>query len=96
MARGVRDTARTDWGVATTGVAGPSGGSPETPVGDGVHRRRRRRSRGTNESGLTVSRYEDDGTRREIKSAIATEASATWRPPYWSSKLFRCVRTVTP
>ena len=33
MAQRVRDIAQTDWAVATTGVAGPSGGSPTTPVG---------------------------------------------------------------
>lgn len=33
MARGVRDVADVTWGVATTGVAGPTGGSEETPVG---------------------------------------------------------------
>jgi len=33
MAQGVRRTAGTAYGLATTGVAGPSGGTPETPVG---------------------------------------------------------------
>jgi nicotinamide-nucleotide amidase len=33
MAQRVRDIAQTDWAVATTGVAGPSGGSTATPVG---------------------------------------------------------------
>ena len=33
MARGVRERLHADIGVGTTGVAGPSGGSPECPVG---------------------------------------------------------------
>ena len=33
MARGVRDLMEADYGVATTGVAGPSGGTDENPVG---------------------------------------------------------------
>lgn len=33
MARGVRDLMESDFGVATTGVAGPGGGSEENPVG---------------------------------------------------------------
>lgn len=33
MAQGVRKVGGADYGVATTGIAGPSGGSPEKPVG---------------------------------------------------------------
>jgi nicotinamide-nucleotide amidase len=33
MARGVRSRLRADVSIATTGIAGPSGGSPEKPVG---------------------------------------------------------------
>lgn len=33
MAQGVLAYSRADWSVAITGIAGPSGGSPEKPVG---------------------------------------------------------------
>ncbi|MCF8360187.1 MAG: competence/damage-inducible protein A [Prolixibacteraceae bacterium] len=33
MAKGVRESLNTTWGIATSGIAGPDGGTPEKPVG---------------------------------------------------------------
>jgi len=74
MAQGVRDTAGTDWGVATTGVAGPTGGSPETPVGTVYIGVARAAPWETGNSGCTVTHYEFDGTRTEVKRKIARQA----------------------
>ena len=74
MARGVRDTANTDWGVATTGVAGPTGGSPETPVGTVYIAVARAAPWETGESDCTVASYEFDGSRTEVKAQIAERA----------------------
>lgn len=74
MARAVRDTAGTDWGVATTGVAGPTGGSPETPVGTVYVAVARAAPWETGESDCTVSTYEFEGSRTEVKAKIARRA----------------------
>ncbi|SHH15877.1 CinA family protein [Halobaculum gomorrense] len=74
MARGVRDTAGVDWGVSTTGIAGPDGGSDQKPVGTVFIGVAFAGEWGAGESGATVERYELDGTRTEIKSQIARRA----------------------
>ena len=74
MAAGVRDTAGVDWGVATTGIAGPGGGSPETPVGTVYIAVSHAAAWGTGDSWCRVERYVFDGSRREIKRRIAEQA----------------------
>lgn len=74
MARGVRDVAGTTWGVATTGIAGPGGGSAEKPVGTVFVGVAYAGEWGSGDSYATVSRHEFDGSRTEIKERIARRA----------------------
>ncbi|MBV0923434.1 CinA family protein [Halomicroarcula limicola] len=74
MARAVRDTAGTDWGVATTGVAGPTGGSPETPVGTVYIAVAHAAPWESGDSDCAVSHYEFEGDRAEVKERIAGRA----------------------
>ncbi|MFB6171312.1 MAG: CinA family protein [Haloarculaceae archaeon] len=74
MARAARDTADATWGLSTTGVAGPAGGTDEKPVGTVFVGVARAAPWGTGESRTEVTRYEFDGTRREIKEQIARRA----------------------
>ena len=74
MARGIRDTAGVTWGVATTGIAGPTGGTDEKPVGTVYIAISNAAEWGTGESQCRVERYVFDGTRREIKRQIAERA----------------------
>lgn len=76
MARAVRDTADTTWGVATTGVAGPTGGSEETPVGTAYVGVAYAAPWGSGDSATTVTRYEFDGDRTTVKRRIAERALA--------------------
>jgi nicotinamide-nucleotide amidase len=76
MAQHVRDETGADWGVSTTGYAGPEGGAPDAPVGTvfvGVA------SAGSDGDppDTTVDRHQFDGTRtvvRERATAAALEA----------------------
>lgn len=72
MARGVRNNAGTTWGVSTTGIAGPGGGTDTKPVGtifigiahegaDGV-------------AAVSANRYCFDGSRLECKEQFARQA----------------------
>lgn len=84
MARSVCDTADTTWGVATTGIAGPEGGTEETPVGTVYVGVANAAPWGTQASRTTVERYVFDGdgdgdgtetrTRTERKERFARQS----------------------
>jgi nicotinamide-nucleotide amidase len=74
MAGGVRDTADTTWGLATTGVAGPSGGTEETPVGTAFVGVAHAAPWGSGESFTRVTRIHVDGDRTEVMAGIAGRA----------------------
>jgi nicotinamide-nucleotide amidase len=64
MAQGVRKTFNTTFGLSTTGVAGPTGGTKRSPIGRvfiGIARGRR----------TWVKREDLEGMRREIKKEAA-------------------------
>ncbi|ELZ27179.1 competence/damage-inducible protein cina-like protein [Halogeometricum pallidum JCM 14848] len=77
MAAGVRDTAGTDWGVATTGIAGPGGGTDEKPVGTVYVGVAYRGEWGSGESYTTAARHEFDGDRVQVKERFARAALKT-------------------
>ena len=76
MARGARDGAGVTWGVATTGIAGPDGGTDDKPVGTVYVGVAYGAPWGTGDSQCTVEHYVFDGSRVEIKAAIADRALA--------------------
>jgi nicotinamide-nucleotide amidase len=74
MAAGVRDLADTTWGVSTTGIAGPSGGTDEKPVGLVFVGVANAAPWGTGESYVRAERHVFDGDRRAIKTESARQA----------------------
>lgn len=74
MAQRARDAAGTDWAVSTTGIAGPSGGTKEKPVGTVFIGVAHAAPWGESGTETTVIRCEYDGTRTEIKYDVARGA----------------------
>ncbi|WP_048075286.1 CinA family protein [Haloquadratum walsbyi] len=74
MAAGIRDTAGVDWGVATTGIAGPTGETDTEPVGAAYVGIAYQGEWGSNESYRSVERTVFDGQRTAIKEQIARRA----------------------
>ena len=67
MAEGVRRRLSADWGIGVTGVAGPSGGSPEKPVGT-VY------VAVAGPEAVSVKRFQFEGDRSAIKAQTAEAA----------------------
>jgi len=74
MARGVRDVADVDWGVSVTGVAGPTGGSAETPVGTVYIGVAYAGPWGSQTSFGETRRQTFEGDRRDIRAQTVTAA----------------------
>lgn len=74
MAQVARDRAGTTWGVATTGIAGPGGGTQEKPVGTVYLAVAYAGAWGTQESTTVTAHRAFDGDRLEIKEQIARGA----------------------
>lgn len=71
MAEGIRENAGTAWGISTTGIAGPTGGTAEKPVGTVFIGVAADEGRG---GSVSATRYEFDGSRIECKEQFARQA----------------------
>jgi nicotinamide-nucleotide amidase len=76
LARRARDVADATWGVATTGVAGPGGGTPEKPVGTAYVAVAHAAPWGSEASGAAVQAHEFEGDRKAIRERTSRAALA--------------------
>jgi len=74
MARAARDRADTTWGLATTGIAGPSGGEAGRPVGTTYVGIAYAAPWGTGESFAGVERHVLEGDRETVLAGAAERA----------------------
>jgi len=74
MARGIRDAAGTTWGVSTTGIAGPTGGTAEKPVGLVYIGVAYAGPWGSDSSFSRVERHVFDGDRLAVSQRSTTQA----------------------
>ncbi|XGI83558.1 CinA family protein [Halorutilales archaeon Cl-col2-1] len=71
LAQSVRDSSGSTWGIAVTGITGPSGGTHDKPVGTVYTAVAYSGDWGTCDSFTSVRRDEYDGDRRQIKKKMA-------------------------
>jgi len=74
LAQRIRDRASTDWGISITGVAGPTGGTEETPIGTVYIGIAYAADWGTVESNTTVEADRFDGDRDAVRERSARRA----------------------
>lgn len=74
LAERARDLTDADWGLAASGIAGPSGGSPEKPVGTTFVGVAHAGAWETNTSYSETTRTELTGNRHEIREQMAVYA----------------------
>jgi nicotinamide-nucleotide amidase len=74
MARAARDRARTDWGLAVAGIAGPGGGTDERPAGTCFVGVARAAPWESGDSGASVDRYVFEGDRDDRRERFARQA----------------------
>jgi len=76
MARGIRDTAGTTWGLSTTGIAGPTGGTDTKPVGLVYVGVAYAAPWGSDDSFVRAERHVFEGDREAVKTQSAPRALA--------------------
>jgi len=77
LARRARDRADATWGISTTGIAGPGGGTPEQPVGTAFVGVAYAGAWGTETSTAWVNRHDIDGDRATVRNRAVTAALRT-------------------
>jgi len=74
LANAARDLADVTWGIANTGVAGPGGGSAETPVGTAIIGVAYAAPWESGDSETSAERYRFDGDRNAVREQIVQQS----------------------